>query len=107
MPTATKRRSKTPPADLPEVLTLSEAADYLRASPEDVLELAVQGDLPGRKIKQDWRFHRQALSEWLRRPSPRERLLRHAGAAKDDPHLEEVLERIYRERGRSMTEERQ
>jgi len=32
-------------------------------------------------------------------------LERQAGALKDDPYLEEMLEQIYRERGRPMTED--
>ncbi|HUG92281.1 MAG TPA: helix-turn-helix domain-containing protein [Planctomycetaceae bacterium] len=106
MSTATKRRKKPTTADRAEVLTLREAAEYLRAAEDDVLELATRGDLPGRKIKDEWRFHRRALADWLCRPSPRERLLRHAGAAQDDPYLDEMLEQIYRERGRVMVEER-
>jgi len=62
-------------------------------------------ELPGRKIKDEWRFKRDALLDWLTNLSPKERLLRHAGAARDDPYREEMLERIYRDRGRSMTEE--
>src|SRR5688572_17361116 len=92
MSQATRKRSK--PAEQPtsEVLTLPEAAGFLRVSEADVLELVEKGDLPGRKIKQQWRFHKQALSDWLRRPSPKQRLMRHAGAAKDDPYFDAMLE---------------
>jgi len=74
----------TVPESPVEVLTLEEAAEYLRVSEAQVAELATKHDLPGRKIGDQWRFHRKGLSEWLLGPSPKERLLRHAGAMKDD-----------------------
>lgn len=90
---------------VPEVLTLAEAAEYLRVSEADVVELATKHELHGRKIGDQWRFHRRGLAEWLLRPSSKERLLRHAGAMKDDPDMEKMLDQIYRDRGRPMTED--
>jgi excisionase family DNA binding protein len=87
-----------------EVLTLAEAAEYLRVSESDVVELATKHELPGRKIGDQWRFHKHGLADWLLRPSPKERLLRHVGAMKDDPDMKEMLDNIYRDRGRPMTE---
>jgi excisionase family DNA binding protein len=88
-----------------EVLTLEEAAAYLRVSPQEVDELATRRDLPARKIGSQWRFHKTALVEWLCQSSAKERLLRHAGAGKDDPYRDEMLEAIYQKRGRPMTED--
>ncbi|HEX7376403.1 MAG TPA: helix-turn-helix domain-containing protein [Pirellulales bacterium] len=88
-----------------EILTLPEAATYLRVSEDEVLELAERFELPGRRIGREWRFMKEALGDWLRRPSAKERLLRHAGIAKDDPYLKAMLEDIYRSRGRSMIED--
>lgn len=99
------RAASPPPADLPDVLTSAEAAEYLRVSEDDVLELAARGDLPGRKIKHQWRFSRLAVVDWLCRVPSRDRLLRHAGAAKDDPYLDEIVERIYHDRGRPIAED--
>jgi hypothetical protein len=48
-----------------------------------------------------------ALEQWLRSPpapSSKESLLALSGAWKDDPHAEEILEEIYRQRGRPMVE---
>jgi excisionase family DNA binding protein len=87
-----------------EVLTLSKAAMYLRVSEDEVLELAERAELPGRRIGREWRFIKEALGDWLRRPSAKERLLRHAGIAKDDPYMQAMLENIYQARGRSMIE---
>ena len=88
-----------------EVLTLEEAAAYLRVSPEQVDDLATRRDLPARKIGDQWRFHKAALVDWLCQPSPKERLMRHAGAAKDDPYRDEMLRTIYQNRRRPMTED--
>ena len=88
-----------------EVLTLEEAAAYLRVSPEMVEELATRRGLPARKIGDQWRFHQAALVDWLCQWSPKERLMRHAGAGKDDPYRDEMLRTIYKNRGRPMTEE--
>jgi excisionase family DNA binding protein len=105
MSQATTAATQAPvPIVLPEVLTLAEAAQYLRVSESDVLDLATKHELPGRKIGQHWRFHRQGLAEWLLRRSAKNRLLRHAGVMKHDPDMEKMLEQIYRDRGRPMTE---
>jgi excisionase family DNA binding protein len=87
-----------------EVLTLEEAAGYLRVSEADVIDLAARQELPGRKIGDQWRFLKQGLADWLLGPNGRDRLLRHAGKMKDDPDLEAMLKSIYESRGRSMTE---
>jgi excisionase family DNA binding protein len=88
-----------------DVLTLEEAAAYLRVSPKEVDDLATRHDLPARKIGDQWRFHKAALVDWLCRSSPKERLMRHAGAAHDDPYGDEMLRTIYQNRGRPMTED--
>jgi excisionase family DNA binding protein len=48
-----------------EVLTLPEAAAYLRV-PEEVLDqLAARQIVPARKLGEEWRFSRIALIKWL------------------------------------------
>ena len=56
--------SFTPIEDL-EVLTLEEAADLLRIHAEQVTQLAESGDIPGRKLGDEWRFTRTRLLDWL------------------------------------------
>lgn len=90
----------------PEVLTLAEAAAYLRVREADVVRMVGPRGLPGRLVGSEWRFSRSALEQWLRtppEPSSKESLLALAGAWKDDPHAEEMLEEIYRQRGRPMS----
>ena len=100
---------KTKPIGSEEVLTLAEAAAYLRLSETDVLRLVDQQGLSARQLGAEWRFLKAAIQDWLRTgPPPRgskEAQLAVAGAWKDDPLLEEELREIYRQRGRPMTEE--
>jgi excisionase family DNA binding protein len=54
------------PAPQEEVLDATSAAELLKVDPETIVQLAEQGELPGRSIGGEWRFARQALLEWLR-----------------------------------------
>jgi excisionase family DNA binding protein len=49
----------------PDVLTLEELAELLAVEPDTVAELAENGELPGRKIGEAWRFARTAVLDWL------------------------------------------
>jgi len=89
----------------PDVLTLGEAAAYLRVSETEIVELMRQQGLPGRKIGIAWRFLKAAIQEWLRLPEKENFWWKQFGALKDDPYLDEMLEQIYRDRGRPVTEE--
>ncbi|MGC9317047.1 MAG: helix-turn-helix domain-containing protein [Armatimonadota bacterium] len=48
-----------------DVLTLSEAAAYLRVHPRTLRMKASEGEVPGAKVGRVWRFHRQQLERWL------------------------------------------
>ncbi|MCW3063270.1 MAG: binding domain protein excisionase family [Solirubrobacterales bacterium] len=48
-----------------EVLTLEQAAALLQVEPGVVAELAEAGELPARKVGDEWRFSRSALLAWL------------------------------------------
>jgi excisionase family DNA binding protein len=91
-----------------DVLTLAEAAAYLRITEEDVLRMVHTQGLVGRHIGDQWRFLKSALQCWLRTsPSQtnNEALTSVIGSWKDDPELDQMLQEIYRRRGRPMTEE--
>jgi len=94
------------PADT--VLTLPEAAAYLRFSEADVLRLVDDQGLPARRLANEWRFLKSAIQKWLSTPfakkSP-EGIWAAAGSWKDDPYLDEMLQEIHRRRGRPETEE--
>jgi excisionase family DNA binding protein len=91
-----------------DVLTLGEAAAYLRLPEQEVLRLVREQDLPARPVGKEWRLFKAAIQEWLSQPlskTKQEGIWAFAGAWKDDPHAEEMLREIYHRRGRPMTEE--
>ena len=49
----------------PDVMTLKEAADYLKLNEKSLSRLAQDGRIPARKLVNQWRFHRSALDSWL------------------------------------------
>jgi excisionase family DNA binding protein len=53
------------PSGEPEVMTLPEVADWLQVDEESVEALATDGELPGQRIGEEWRFARQAVLDWL------------------------------------------
>jgi excisionase family DNA binding protein len=85
----------------PDILTLEEAAAYLRVSPETIVQQVQQGNLPGRKIEDGWRFLRTAIDDWLRVKDSRQVMLQQIGAFADDHSLSELTDAIYQARGRS------
>lgn len=86
-------------ATTPDVLTLEDAAEYLRLPREAVEQEAAAGAIPGRQISGHWRFLRRTLRDWLGRDG-RSVALRQAGALQDDDSLDELLASIYAARGR-------
>jgi excisionase family DNA binding protein len=91
-----------------EVLTLAEAAAYLRLPEAEVLRMVREQHLPARQVGTEWRFLKPAIRAWLSQPAPRyskEAQLAVIGSWKDDPDLEAMLEEIYRRRGRPITED--
>ena len=53
------------PAQVLEVLTLEQLATLLELDPELVRGLAEKGEIPGRKLGDQWRFSRAAVLAWL------------------------------------------
>ncbi len=92
-----------------EVLTLAEAAAYLRLPEAEVVALVGAQALPARRTGGEWRFLKEAIRDWLRTPSATaggvNLFEKWFGAFKDDPHLEEITREAYRRRGRPMTED--
>jgi excisionase family DNA binding protein len=99
---AAKRTTALVPS---EILTLAEAAAYLRVPEEDVLRSVREQGLPARQMGSGWRFLKAAVQDWLAAPPGKRGLLSQIGALKDDPHREEMLREIYERRGRPETEE--
>jgi excisionase family DNA binding protein len=53
------------PAQELEVLTLEQLAELLSLDVEAARGLAEAGELPGRKLGEEWRFSRRAILAWL------------------------------------------
>jgi excisionase family DNA binding protein len=86
-----------------EILTLAEAAAYLRITEQDALRLVRQEGLPGRRVGDDWRFLKAAIDSWLGTPAPPDRgqfWQAHFGALREDPYLADIVREAYRKRGR-------
>jgi excisionase family DNA binding protein len=108
---ASRSHPETPRAsvDRPpgEVLTLAEAARYLRIPEAEVVDLVHSQGLPGRCFAGEWRFLKTAIQRWLATASPtwetrKAAILELAGKYKDDPDLERIVEEAYRHRGRPI-----
>jgi excisionase family DNA binding protein len=66
MPITDPRTDNLPEGD---VLTLAEAAAYLRMADEKLLKLLQEGSVPGQLVgKDEWRLSKAGLSAWLQGP---------------------------------------
>jgi hypothetical protein len=88
-----------------DVLTLAEAAAYLRLSAQAVVAAASTQGLPGRLVAGEWRFSRAAILQWLSVSQPTAEMRKAAmlalidkGKDKDDGGWEELREEIARQR---------
>jgi excisionase family DNA binding protein len=93
-----------------EVLTLAEAAAYLRLQESDVIGLVQSQGLPGRCVGGEWRFLKNAVQDWLGGSSSlqanKEAWLTMAGKYTEDPDLERIVEEALRQRGRTRNDAR-
>lgn len=51
--------------DLPQVLTIDEASNYLRIPLSSLYKLAQEGKIPCQKVGRHWRFRKEAVDRWL------------------------------------------
>jgi Helix-turn-helix domain len=85
---------------IPDVLTLEETSAYLRLSIEIVTSQALKGNIPGRKIENDWRFLKSAIDDWLSAKNSSSVLLSQSGVFADDDSLAQLRASIYQARER-------
>ncbi len=52
-------------AEATDLLTTRELAEYLRLNERTVLKLASQGEIPGVRLGNQWRFRRAVIDTWL------------------------------------------
>jgi len=50
-----------------DILTIEEAAEYLRLGKRSVYKLAKAGKIPAKMVLNKWRFDRESLREWVRK----------------------------------------
>jgi excisionase family DNA binding protein len=48
-----------------DILTIEEAAAFLKISKRSLYKLVKQGRIPGRKLLNRWRFDRDGLRRWI------------------------------------------
>lgn len=48
-----------------DILTLQEAADFLKVGRGAMSKMVNEGKIPGKKVGREWRFSRQVLLKWL------------------------------------------
>jgi excisionase family DNA binding protein len=58
-------RASFRPNEPREVMSLGELAQWLEVDEETVRSLAEAGELPGRRLGEEWRFARAAVLDWL------------------------------------------
>lgn len=53
-------------AEEKDILTIEEAAEYLRLGKRSLYKLAKSGQLPAKMVLNKWRFEKEALRDWVR-----------------------------------------
>jgi len=53
------------PDNLPEIMTIAEASEYLQVPTSSLYKLAQAGKIPCQKVGRHWRFHRATLEKWV------------------------------------------
>ena len=48
-----------------DIMTIQDAAEFLRIPVSSVYKLAQAGKIPAKKVGRHWRFHRPTLVQWV------------------------------------------
>jgi excisionase family DNA binding protein len=56
---------KNEATDIPEIMTVHDAAEYLNCAPVTVQRLVRRGDLPGLRLGRQLRFRRKDIDQWI------------------------------------------
>lgn len=56
-----------------EIMTVNEAAEFLRVPVSTIYMLAQKGKIPSQKVGRHWRFHRGTLINWIADTKVKER----------------------------------
>ncbi len=50
-----------------DVMTIDELSGYLKVSKSTLYKVAQEGRIPAQKVGRHWRFHREAIDNWLKK----------------------------------------
>jgi excisionase family DNA binding protein len=106
--TKSKKNGKHLANEFGDVLTLGEAASYLRIGEGEVVRAVQSQGLPARQIGAEWRFSKCAIQNWLAGTtlkSNKQVLLNLAGKFRDDPYLKEITREAYERRSLPANED--
>lgn len=54
-------------------MTIDDLAAYIQLSKSSLYKLVQEGKVPGVKVGKHWRFHKDAVDDWLQRRNPNRR----------------------------------
>lgn len=54
-------------------MTIDDLAAYIQLPKSSLYKLAQEGKVPGQKIGKHWRFHKDAIDDWLKSDTKRPR----------------------------------
>jgi hypothetical protein len=100
----TAKRNGTPKAaETPDILTLEEAAAFLRVPAKGLKKDAADGHVPCKLVAGEFRFSKEKLLAWLSTPAERKQsgkewLQSIFGLWKDDPTVDAMMADIERRR---------
>ena len=101
----TAKRNGTPKAAVDtDILTLEEAAAFLRVPAKGLQKDAADGHVPSKVVAGEFRFSKTQLQAWLGTPcekrgkSAKEQLMAVFGSWKDDPTVDAMMAEIERRR---------
>ncbi len=57
------------PINPPDVMKIDELAAYLQVARSTLYKLTQEGKVPGQKVGKHWRFHKDAIDDWLKQRS--------------------------------------
>jgi excisionase family DNA binding protein len=80
---------------LDEILSIKDAAGYLKLNQMTVYKLAQKGALPAFKVGGNWRFQKETLDEWMRQKTMENRIS--TLVVDDDPMVREILSEMIRD----------
>lgn len=107
MPSFSESQSGSDPQH-EDILTLPEAAAYLRVEEKGLAEMAEGGNVPARKVAGQWRFSRRGLEDWVRFPNlhPGEYLRLHPRWLLESPLIDELLHLLDRRLQQHLSQRR-